>query len=114
MLFEIGTKGRSDIGTQVEKLVLDTAQPIRDFARRQRGDGDTDRRVGLVDLADRGDARSGLADAAAVDQPGGAAVAGARVDFVELDQRYFPAPAASRISTTSKMAMPWKITRFCM
>ena len=49
----------------------------------QRG---ADRAVGLVDVADRGDARVVLADPAAVDQPGSAGVAGAGVDLVEPDQ----------------------------
>jgi hypothetical protein len=47
---------------------------------------DADRRIGLVDVADRGDARIGLGDAGAVDEPGLAGIAGARVDFVEPDQ----------------------------
>ena len=44
--------------------------------------------------------RLDLADAAAVDQPGGAAIAGARVDFVELDQAR--AASGSAVPATSE------------
>ena len=52
----------------------------------ERGDRDADRAVRLVDIADRGHPRLALLTRAAVDQPGAAVVAGARVDLVELDQ----------------------------
>jgi hypothetical protein len=48
--------------------------------------GQPDRAVRLVDVADRGDARIGLGDPAAVDEPGFAGIAGAGVDLVEPDQ----------------------------
>ena len=93
--------GRGDVGAEVEQLVLDAhAAGQRGLAAGQRGDGHADRGIGLVDLADRGHAQARLADPAAVDQPGAAAVAGARVDLVELDQAAgLPAglPATTRI-----------------
>jgi len=48
--------------------------------------GDPDRAVRFVDVADRGDARVVLGDPAAVDQPGLAGIAGAGVDLGEPDQ----------------------------
>jgi len=48
--------------------------------------GDSDRAVRFVDVADRRDPRVVLADPAAVDQPGLAGIAGAGVDLVEPDQ----------------------------
>jgi len=49
-------------------------------------ESDADRAVRLVDVADRGDARIGLGDPAAVDEPGFAGIAGTGVDLVEPDQ----------------------------
>jgi hypothetical protein len=49
-------------------------------------EGNAERAVGFVHNADRGHARIGLGDSGAVDEPGLAAIAGARVDFGELDQ----------------------------
>jgi len=72
----------SDVGAKVEQLVLDLTQAERQFALADRGDGNADRRVGLVDLADGGHSRGEFGDAAAVDQSGAAAVAGPRVYFV--------------------------------
>ena len=86
MFLEIAAIGRGDVGAEIEHLVLDAAQADPECAVLKRGDGNADRRVGLIDLTDRGDARTGLADPAAVDQPGAAFVAGARVNLVELDQ----------------------------
>ena len=58
--------------------------------------------------------RLDLLTAAAVDQPGGAAVAGTRVDLVELDQAECaqrPAPATTRIRMTMTIATAWNSTR---
>jgi hypothetical protein len=48
--------------------------------------GDADRAIGLVDIADRGQARVRLGDARAVDQTGLAGIAGARIDLGQPDQ----------------------------
>jgi hypothetical protein len=45
-----------------------------------------ERAIGLLDIADRGEARIRLGGARAVDQTGLAGVAGPRVDLVEPDQ----------------------------
>ena len=82
---------RGDVGAEVEHLVLDLAQADRRGRPSASAAMATPiARIGLVDLADRGHARARLGNAAAVDQPGAAAVAGARVDFVELDQELSP------------------------
>ncbi len=78
--------GGGEIGAEIEQFVLDAAEhgPRRLVPdRRQSG---ADRRIRLIDVADRGHARIGLGDARAVDKPGVAGVAGAGVDLVEPDQ----------------------------
>ena len=84
-----------------------------ELAAGQRGNRDADRRIGLVDLADRGHARLDLLTATAVDQPGAAAVAGAGVDLVELDHSVAleDAPATTRIRMTMTIAIAWNRTR---
>ena len=41
--------------------------------------------IGFVDLANRSHPQARLADSAAIDEPGAAAVASSRIDLVELD-----------------------------
>ncbi len=109
--------GRRDVGAKVEQLVLDARAAARGFAAAERSDGDADRGIGFVDFADRGHAQARLADAAAVDQPGAAAVAGPRVDLVELDQAARLSgrlPATTRIRMTMTIATAWNSTRLRM
>ena len=85
--FEILAR-RREIGTEIEQLVLDSAEHGRRLAlRRQMEQRDADRRIGFIDIAHGGDARRMLGRARSVDQPGFASVPGARIDFVELDHR---------------------------
>ena len=108
--------GRGQIGTQVEQFVLDRRQHRSCSFIGHREPGDTDRRIGFVDVADRLRARVVLGNARPVGEAGVAAVPGARVDFVEPDQSPYrlDAPAMTRIRTTMTMAMPWKRTRLRM
>ena len=106
--------GRGDIGAEVEQVVLDArAAQSRALAVGQRGDSDADRGIGFVDLADGRHPQARLADPAAVDQPGAAAVAGARVDLVELDQASAARSSrrSTRIRTTMTIATAWNSTR---
>src|SRR3954468_20884085 len=80
----------------------------------KRGDREADRGIGLVDLSDRNHSERRLADAAAVDQPGRAAVARFRVNFVELDHQRPELPATIRIRTTMTIATAWNSTRRCI
>jgi hypothetical protein len=57
--------------------------------------GDADGGVGLVDAAEAGNALVALEAALAVDQAGGAVIAGARVDAVETDHGRQP-PSVNR------------------
>jgi hypothetical protein len=78
--------GRCEVGAEVEQLVLDGAE---DGAVALVGDveqGEADRAVGLVDVADRLRSRMVLGDPGAVGEPGVAAIPGAGVDLVEPDQ----------------------------
>ncbi len=71
----VDPRGRRNVRAEIEQVVLDDAQRRRRRPLAERGDGDADRAVRLVDVADRRHARIGLGDARPVDQPGGAGVA---------------------------------------
>ena len=80
--------GRGDVGAEVEQFVLDRAAA----ARRRRLGASAAIATPIAALASSTSPiaamrRLDLLTRAAVDQPGAAAVAGARVDLVELDQR---------------------------
>ena len=81
--------GGGEIGAEIEQFVLDPAEHRRRFSLDME-QGDADRAVRLVDVADRGQARIGLRDSRAVDEAGLAGIAGAGVDLVEPDQRATP------------------------
>ena len=78
---------RGEVGAEVEQVILDAGEDARVAGAGQRGHGQADRAIGLVHRADRFHPRRVLGRARTVDQPGGAVVAGAGVDLVELDQR---------------------------
>jgi len=86
MSFEVGAEGRRKIGAEVEHLILDRTQPVRQFTCGKCGNGEADRAIGLVDIADRSHSRRRFGNATAVDQPGRASVARARVDFIKFNQ----------------------------
>ena len=77
---------RRQIGAQIEQIVLDQGERGSDRIAGLVGNGDADRRIGLVDLADRRQPQRILGDARAIDQPRRPGVAGAGIDAVELDQ----------------------------
>jgi hypothetical protein len=77
---------RGEVGAEIEQVVLDAGQRGGMRTARMRADRKADDAVRRVDRADRFHARGVLGQARAVDQPGGAVVAGARVDLVELYQ----------------------------
>jgi hypothetical protein len=87
--------GRGEIGAEVEQIILDAGEHGVEIGVGERGAGDSDRRIGLIDFADGVDARVGLGYARAVDEAGAAVVPGAGVDLVELDQLSFPRRAAA-------------------
>ena len=94
-----------DIGAEVGHGVLDAQQLERGLATAQRRNRNSDCGIRFVDLADRGHAQARLGDSASVHQPGAAAVAGSRIDLVELDhQRELEAPAMARIRMTMTIA----------
>src|SRR6478672_11622880 len=103
---------RRGVGAEVEQVVLDLEQAQFDGLVVKRGYGDTDRRIGLIDLTDRRHAQARLADAATVNEAGRAAVPCPSVDLVELDQAYRPEePATTRIRMTMTIAIAWNSTR---
>jgi hypothetical protein len=91
---------RGKVGAEVEQLVLDGAQAGAVALVRDLEEGEADRAIGLVDVADRLRARMVLGDPGAVGEAGVAAIPGAGVDLVEPDQlsasRWPSAAAAPR------------------
>jgi hypothetical protein len=78
--------GRGEIGAEVEQFVLDRRQHGSGGGIRDLPQGNADRRIGLVDIADRLRAPMVLGDPRPVGKAGVTGVAGARVNLVELDQ----------------------------
>src|SRR5688572_14381620 len=100
MLLEVGPEWGGDVRAEVEHLVLDLAEVLGQRPGWKRGDGSADRAIGFVDLTNRRHARARFRDAAAVDKPSFAVVAGAGVDLVELDHR--------RMSGRASPARRWR------
>src|SRR5438270_7125188 len=104
----VDLSGSGNVGAEIEEVVLDSQQPVRELARTNRSNRNADRGIGFVDFADSRHAQARFAHSAAVDETRAAAVARPRVDFVELDQAQplylFAAPATTRISTTMTIA----------
>jgi hypothetical protein len=69
------------LAAEVEELVLDDDEERADVVGKRLGEEDAERRVELVDVAERGDAGVALRDPAAVAEPGRAVVAGAGRDL---------------------------------
>src|SRR5512140_2756694 len=68
------------LASQVEQVVLDVGQQRGDRGRQRVGECDADRRIQLVDGADRLDAGAGLGYARAVAEARGSGVPGAGDD----------------------------------
>src|SRR5262249_49477009 len=109
--------GRGEIGAEVEEIVLDPGQHgVGSGLRVAAGlePRQADRRVGLVDRADRLDAERVFLDPRAVAERRLAAVAATGVDARELDHRP-PQRRNSHMKTmNNSSAMPCSSTRDCM
>jgi hypothetical protein len=73
--------GNRQLAAEVEELVLDDDEQLADVVGQGLGEEHAERRVELVDIAERGDAQMALGDAAAVAEAGRAVVAGPRRDL---------------------------------
>ena len=80
---DCGVPGNRQLAAQVEEIVLDAREAVDDGVRQRFGEQETQRRVELVDIADRVDPRRILRHARAVAQARRAGVARARDDFRE-------------------------------
>jgi hypothetical protein len=78
---------RGEVRAEIEQFVLDPAEHRPGLAILHREQSRADRAIGLVHVADRGEARIGLRNSRAVDETGLPGIAGAGVDLVEPDQR---------------------------
>src|SRR5437868_13835703 len=109
---------RGDVGAEVEQLVLNCPEHRARLLVVDVQQGDADRAIGFVDVADRVSERMFLGDPRPVREAHFATVAGPRVDLVELDQAAAPycleAPAITSSRTTMTMAAAWKSTRRCI
>lgn len=85
--------GRGEIGAEIEQFVLDRIQQRPEGVIPDMEQGEPDRAVGFVDVADRPGPDVILGNARAVDQPGFAVIAGPRIDLAEPDQGQFFPPA---------------------
>ncbi len=72
--------GNRQFAAEVEQIVLDRCQALRERVGQPFGEQDADRRIEFVDVADGGDPRRILRHPRAVAQAGGTGVAGARDD----------------------------------
>jgi hypothetical protein len=79
------TSRRSEIGAKIEQVVLDPLQRRCQWMLPQRDDRHANRRIRLVDIADRLHQRARLRHAGAIDQPRPTVIPGPRINRVELD-----------------------------
>ena len=87
--------GRGDVGAKVEQLVLDASASRRDFAVFEQGSATPIAPLASSTSPIAAQAHARLGDARAVGKPISAAVAGARVDLVELDQGWPPSGSSA-------------------
>ena len=81
--------GNADFATQVEQIVLHAGEERADIGRQFFREQQTNRGVGLVDFANRVDARIAFRDAAAVAQACLTSIAGAGVDLRDAMSHMF-------------------------
>ena len=102
--------GGRDVGAEIKQFVLDAREHLARFVILDMEKSNADRAVSLVHITDRSGSGMGLGDTRTVGEASLAGIAGARIDFVEPDQRQ-PPLASIRSSTTRMIASAWNMTR---